>query len=143
MGLFDHQKLFRGQKLTDYVSEGEVFVLYDLAVVAEGNTELVPGSTVDKTELVVAKDGDQLQPVLVSTLSGPIRDLAYKNVRDKKGDPVADDLPCTAVWKRVDTKNNFENQATVLDMIDVHVGKAPSAVPAFSFPPITMEDNPL
>lgn len=141
MGLFDRQKLFRGEKLTDAYPEGERFVLYDLAVVVEDSTDLIEGSTVDKAELVTGKPDEE--PILTSTLSGPIVRLAYQNLRGKNGKPVADDLPAIVFWKRVDTKNSFDNQATVLEMEEPYTGKVPTKVPPFSFPPITEADNPL
>lgn len=140
MGLFDRQKLFNGEKLTDLFSEGETFALLDMAVVVEGSTEMLEGSTVDKTELIVLKDG---KPVLASTLSGPIKTLASQNVRDSKGKPKADDLPANVSWKRVDTKNSYDNQATVLTFHSPYTGDIPKELPAFSFTPITVEDNPL
>lgn len=141
-GLFDRQKLFRGEKLTEAYAEREHFVLWDLAVVVEDSTDLIEGSTVDKVELVTSRDGEE--PILTSTLSGPIVRIAYKNYRDAKGKPKADDLPCVCYWQRVDTKNSFDNQATVLEMVAPYEGASkPKSLPAFSFPPITDQDNPL
>lgn len=140
-GLFDRQKLFRGEKLTEAYPEGESFILYDLAVVVEDSTELIEGSIVDKVELITGREGEE--PILTSTLAGAIVRLAYKNVRDAKGKPRADDLPCVAKWKRVTTKNNFDNEATVLELVAPYTGTVPKDLPPFSFPPITEEDNPL
>lgn len=142
MGLFDRQKLFRGEKLTDAYPEGSPFVLYDLAVVVEDSAELIEGSTVDKVELVTGNVGENAC-ILTSTLSGPIVRIAMQNTRDAKGKSKADDLPCVCLWKRVDTKNNFDNQATVLEMVEPYTGDIPKAWPMFSFTPITVESNPL
>jgi len=142
MGLFDRQKLFRGEKLTEAYPSGQPFVLYDLAVVVEDNTDLIEGSTVDKVELVTGTvDGGE--PILTSTLAGAIVRLAYGNVRDAKGKAKADDLPAIVTWKRVETKNNFDNEATVLEMVAPYEGPKPKTVPPWSFPPITNESNPL
>lgn len=140
-GLFDRQKLFRGEKLTDAYKEGEPFILYDLAVVVEDSTTLVEGSTVDKVELITGREGED--PILTSTLSGPIVRIAYQNLRDESGKPTAEDLPAICHWKRVDTKNNWDNQATVLEMDKPYTGKVPKELPEFSFRPITEADNPL
>lgn len=142
MGLFDRQKLFRGEKLTEAYPEGSPFVLYDLAVVVEDSSELIEGSTVDKVELVTG-DVKGGAPILTSTLSGPIVRIAMQNTRDAKGKSKADDLPCVCRWKRVDTKNNFDNQATVLEMVSPYTGEVPKYDLPFSFTPITVESNPL
>jgi hypothetical protein len=141
MGLFDRQKLFRGEKLTELFPEREPFILYDLAVVIEDSNQIVEGSTVDKVELIVGKEGEP--PVLASTLSKAIRDLAYNNVRNKNGKPTADDLPAVCCWKKVETKNSYDNLATVLDMLSPYTGKVTGEFPEFSFKPITVDDNPL
>lgn len=149
MGLFDRQRLYGGKRLQEEFEQSEPFVLWDLAVVAEGMRLPDESGKVDKVELIVSRN--EQDPFVVSTLSGPIRDLAYANVRDKKGKPKADDLPCVAHWEVVETKRSREakskggqgfNDAVVLVMESPYTGPARD-LPAFTFTPITEEDNPL
>lgn len=140
-GLFDKQKLYRGERLVEAYQEGEHFILYDLALVVENSKELIEGSTVDKVELVTGREGEP--PILTSTLANAIVRVARGNLRDAKGKPKADDLPAVCYWKRVDTTNSFENQATVLELVEPYTGELPKSYPAWSFSPITMDDNPL
>ena len=151
--LFRRQRKFAGERLTS-INEGERFVLIDLAVVLEGDTEIAPGSTVDKVELIVMFDtsGSDPVPYLYSTLSGPIRDIAYQNVRDKNGKSKVADLPAIVSWHKVETKKSKEakerggsgfNDATVLQFHEKYTGKMADTVPPWSFDPITTDSNPL
>lgn len=142
MGLFDKQKLYGGLKMQEELGEGEQFILWDLAVVAEGVQLPDSTDTVDKTELIVSREKEADKPFIVTTLSGPIRDMGYQNLRDSKGKPLADDLPCIAHWSKVETKRQL-SPAVVLQMDKPHTGKLPNDMPVFSFTPITQDQNPL
>lgn len=146
--LFARQRKFAGERLVS-LNEGEPFILYDFAVVLENDHDLVPESPkgVDKTELIIGLPPEGT-PMLYSTLSGPIRDLAYLNVRDKKGKPTATDLPAMVCYKKVETKRSRESgfsEAVVLEFVAPYVdpqGKD-RELPAWSFQPITSDSNPL
>lgn len=144
MGLFDKQRLYGGKRMQEELPEGEAFILWDLAVVAEG-VELPDSSdTVDKTELIVSRESEPDKPFIVTTLSGPIRDMGYQNLRDTKGKPLADDLPCLCHWEKVETKRALSPAVVLVmerpyDKVKVPFGD----FPPFSFAPITQDTNPL